>query len=165
MGERIPDLIESWIDRAVKFETPFRLIYISIVTFISILTGIVIRHLSDDEYLILIPYTFFFIMFFFWSYRISFANLISEVPKLITRQDLLIIFLLTFLSLTLQSLVFSNEIYGFFLVSISIAGYSLISIVLSWLLKILAIQNSLIYKYFICIFVASVLSVIFGLII
>lgn len=165
MGEKIPDLIEGWIDRAIKFDTPFRVTYITVVTIISIITGITIRQFSEDEYLIFIPYFFFFIMFFLWSYRISFANLVSDKPKPISAKDLLIVFLLTLVSLSLQTITFINEDYGFILVTISIAGYSLISIILSLLLKFLAIQNSLIYKYFICIFVASVLSIIFGLLI
>lgn len=165
MGDRIPDFIESWINRAIKFDTSIRVTYISVVTFLSILIWFVIRSFSDDEYLIFIPYSFFFLMFFLWSYRISFANIVSDVPKPITRKDLTIVFFSTFISLTLQNQIFANEEFGFDLAIISIVGFSLISIVLSVLLKLLAIQNSLIYKYFICIFIASVVSLLVGLII
>ncbi|KAA0208030.1 MAG: hypothetical protein OZ913_06310 [Ignavibacteriaceae bacterium] len=155
--------IEHWIDRAILFEAPFQIIYITIVTFATILIRHILMVFMFNGAFVFIPYGFYFLFFFLWIYRISFAGLVKSELHSVKLKDCLLVFTLTLSSLALLLYFFRVEQISFGIVIVGISGFSMFSIFLLLFLKLLAIQSSVIYKYFICIFIASVFVYLTGI--
>ena len=123
--------LRKWIDRFIEFDTGFKILYISSVSFFTFLVDLVLSYfLFSWIPRELISYIFFLVFFFFWSFRIIIADLRSDNTSKVSHSDILKLGTVTFICLLLLSLWFAHAMITFLPMLYTLLGFS----VVAWLM-------------------------------
>jgi hypothetical protein len=142
------NIIDHWLRKVAEFDILFKSVYLSVVTGITILIDLIFADLETGFPVEYISYSFFFLLFLIWIYRIMLSDLRADKDKEVTKKEKACFFVITFLDVFILNLWFLHSVFSFQFLLVAIFSCSFLLWLVFLLLDRYILENSEIRIYF-----------------
>ena len=106
------NIIDYWLREVAEFDIIFKLVYLSVVTSLTILVDLILLEFVKEFPAEYISYSFFFLFFLIWIYRIMLSDLRADKKNAIMKKEKRYFLLITFADVLILNFWFLDSEFG-----------------------------------------------------
>lgn len=142
------NIVEHWLWAVAEFNITFKLIYLSVVTVLTILINCILPNFVFEFPVEYISYGFFFLFFLIWAYRIMLSDLRADKKVAVTKKEKRWFLFITFVDVLILNLWFLDSEFSFLYLLIAMFGCSFLLWLIFMLLDRFILNDSEVRIYF-----------------
>ena len=142
------NIIDHWLRKVAEFDITFKLVYLSVVTGVTILVDLIFLGIVEDFPAEYISYGFFFSFFLIWIYRIMLSDLRADKKKSVMKKEKRYFLLVTFVDILILNIWFLDAEFSFMNSLIAMLSCSFVLWLVFLLLDKYILNNSEVRIYF-----------------
>ena len=142
------NIIDHWLRKVAEFDITFKLVYLSVVTSLTILVDLILLEFVKEFPAEYISYSFFFLFFLIWIYRIMLSDLRADKKNAIMKKEKRYFLLITFADVLILNFWFLDSEFSFMNLLIAMFSCSFVLWLIFLLLDKYILNNSEVRIYF-----------------
>ncbi len=142
------NIIDYWLREVAEFNITFKIVYLSVVTGLTILVDLIFLGIVKDFPAEYISYSFFFLFFLIWIYRIMLSDLRADKKNAVMKKEKRYFLVVTFTDILILNFWFLDAEFSFMNLLIAMFSCSLILWLIFLLLDKYILNNSEVRIYF-----------------
>jgi len=142
------NIIDHWLRKVAEFDITFKLVYISVVTGLTILVDLIFLGIVEGFPAEYVSYGFFFTFFLIWIYRIMISDLRADKKNAVMKKEKRYFLIITLTDVLILNLWFLDAEFSFMNLLIAMFGCSFVLWLIFLLLDKYILNNSEVRIYF-----------------